>query len=804
MNDEYKLIGKALPRVDSLGKTTGQAQYTSDLSFPGMLYCKLLRSHLAYAKIVSIDTSEVLAYPGVLGIMLGEELTVPFGILPVSEDEHALAIGKVRYVGDPVAAVVAVSEAIAEAALALFKVEYQPIAASLTIEEALQPTEEPIQRTRKGNIHKEIALEFGDTEIGFSEADYIRDDLFFYSSSAHMALEEHSSVAVPDDQGRITLYSSTQIPHYVRKALANVLGKPPAHVRVVAPTLGGGFGAKGEPFSHEMVVSHLALKTGRPVKYTMTREEVFYTHRGRHATLMSVKTGVKKDGKITAMQFTNFLDGGAHGSFGVASSFYTGALQTTTYKIPHFKFNGLRIFTNKPAAGAKRGHGAPQPRFALEVQLDKIAEDLGLSPVEIRKINAVEPNSMTANHLQITSCSLLECIERVDKASDFTTKRSTLPFGKGIGFAVSAYICGAGLPIQWAPLEHTQVILKADRGGGVTLFSGSTDIGQGSLTVHAVLVAEILGLRQEDIFLVTADTALTPIDLGSYSSRVTFMSGNAAIKAGYELRELIAEASAEKLQVPKENLIFQAGKVMDKDNSDNQLSFQEACILAEIRSGVLVTKGGYKTPKLAGPYRGSGVGPSPAYSYTATVVEVDCDVDTGLVKVEKVWVAHDIGRTINLLNVIGQVEGSVYMALGEALMEEQVMRRHLVKAPSMLDYKTFTSMDMPPVETILIEHPDLEGPFGAKEAGQGPMLPVIPALVNAIYNAVGVRIDEVPVTPEKILKALSDKAKGGLGRYGKTTIPTYEFINPERVARPWDTPEGQKVANYGYSAQFMK
>ncbi len=786
-SEPFNLIGKNLPKVDGMSKATGQAKYTSDLAFPGMLYCKLLRSPFAHAKIVNIDYEEVLSYPGVVDVMLGGELTTPFGILPVSEDEHALAIGKARYVGDPVAAVVAVDEASAEAALALFKVEYQPLPAFLTVEDALLPAEEPIHTyTGKGNIHREIALEFGDVEAGFNEADHVREDLFFYSGSTHMCLEEHSAVAVPEGNGHLTLYTSSQTPHYLHRALAKVLGKPAAHVRVVSPFLGGGFGAKSEPFCHEMVVSHMALKTGRPVKITLTREEVFYTHRGRHAVLLAVKTGVKRDGSITAMQFTNFLDGGAHGSFGVASSFYTGNLQPTTYKIPNYKVDIVRCFTNKPAAGPKRGHAAPQGRFAVELQLDKIAEDLGLNPVEMRKINAIEPNSLTVNYLRITSCGLMECIERVDRASGFTAKHSSLPYGKGVGFAVSAYMCGAGLPIYNNPMDHSQVILKIDRGGGVTLYSGSTDIGQGSLTIHALLVAEILGLQMEDIYLVTADTSLTPVDMGSYSSRVTFMSGNAAIQAAMQLRDTIAEAVAEKLQVDRESLVFKDGKVMDRYDSDRQVPFSLACALAETRSGILVGKGGYKPPDLAGPYRGSGVGPSPAWSYSAAVVEVTCDPATGMVKVEKVWVAHDIGIALNPLNVIGQIEGSVYMGLGDALMEEQTMRRHLVKAPSMLDYKTITTLDMPPVESILVETAEAEGPFGAKEAGQGPLLPVVPALVSAVYNALGVRIDEVPVTPEKILKALDDKAKGGSGRYGKKIIPVYKFPKPQQVPRPWD------------------
>jgi len=793
MKTDFQIIGKSIPRVEGLSKATGKAEYTSDLSFPGMLFCRLLRSPHAHAKIVGIDCSAVLAFPGVVEVMTGSELLVSFGVLPVTEDEHALAHDKVRYVGDPVAAVVAVDEETAEKALALFEVQYEILPSFMSIEEALQPTDDPIHTyTRKGNISKEIKLEFGDVEAGFALADHIREDLFYYCGSTHMAMEQHVTVATIDDQGHLTVYTSTQTPHYLHKAMAKVLEKPAAHIRIVAPTVGGGFGGKSEPFGHEMVVAHLALKTGRPVKYTATREEVFYTHRGRHAVLMRVKTGVKKDGTITAMHYTNFMDGGAHASFGVATLFYTGVLQTTTYKIPHFKLDGVRVFTNKPPPGPKRGHGAPQPRYALELQLDKIAEDLGMNPIDLRRVNLVSPYSVTANHLRITSCALVECLNLVDRASGFSEKRTKLPHGKGIGFAMSSYMCGAGLPLYHNPLDHSQVMLRADRGGGVTLYTGSTDIGQGSRSIHAMLVAEILGLQPKDIFTLTADTALTPVDMGSYSSRVTFMSGNAAIKAAQELKGYLAQAVAHKLHTPREDLIFRDGAIMDKSDPSKRVGFPQACILAEHLHGPLVVVGGYRPPDLAGPYKGSGVGPSPAYSYSAVVAQVECDPETGLVKVEKVWVAHDIGRALSLQNVVGQIEGSVYMALGEVLMEEQVTRGQLLKAVSVLDYKTPTTLDMPEVESLLVEDPDPEGPFGAKEVGQGPLLSVVPAIVNAIHDALGVRVDELPVTPEKILKALEDKAKGGSGRYGKTSEPAYHFAKADKIARPWDAPHGEQ------------
>jgi 4-hydroxybenzoyl-CoA reductase alpha subunit len=602
-------------------------------------------------------------------------------------------------------------------------------------------------------------------------------------------------VAYFGPDGKLTLWSSTQTPHYVHRALARVLELPASHIRVIATPVGGGFGGKTDPFSHEIASAKLSMMTGRPVKITLTREEVFYVHRGRHPVLMWVKSGVKSDGAITALHFRTFLDGGAYGSYGVASTYYTGALQTVTYKVPRYKFEGLRVFTNKPPCGPKRGHGTPQPRYALEIHLDKIAEHLGLDPVELRRRHVVESPSLTVNWLRISSCGLKECIDRVVKASGFRDKFRKLPFGKGVGFACSSYISGAGLPIYWNEMPHSGVQIKIDRGGGVTVFCGSTDVGQGSDSILAYIVAEVLGILPADIRVVTADTDLTPVDLGSYSSRVTVMTGNAAVEASEKLKLLLLKVAAERLDVPDDQLAVGERKIFDVRGPERYISFVEAVQLAEARFGTLGAVGSYKPPKSPGKYKGSGVGPSPSYSYSACVLQIDVDPDTGTIKVEKVWMAHDIGRAINPLLVEGQVEGSVYMGLGEALMEEQVFRnRHgMHKIPSMLEYKSPTTLEMPEVETILIESDDPNGPFGAKEAGQGPLLPVPPALANAVYDAVGVRIDELPITPEKVLKALDEKRGGGSGRVGPKSVPAVNWPEPTRVELPpewkrsWDS-----------------
>jgi len=802
--DPLNVVGRPYRKVDARAKCVGQTKFADDIVLPRMLYCKILRSHLPHAIIKNIDTSKALVLPGVFAVITGKELPISYGILPVSQDEHALCIDKVRFIGDPVAAVAAIDEDVAFDAMNLIEVEYEPLNTVSSIEEAVM-IEEPRIHTYGdvGNIHKKVSLEFGDVEEGFAEADLIREDIFFYEGNTHLPMEQHAAVAHFDSDKKITLWSSTQTPHYVHRALAKVLELPASHIRVIATPNGGGFGGKSDPFNHEVVVCKLAMITGRPVKVTLTREEVFYCHRGRHPVLMHVKTGVKKDGAITGMHFQSFLDGGAYGSYGVASTFYTGALQTVTYNVPRYKFEGLRAFTNKPPCGPKRGHGTPQPRFALEVQLDKIAEQLKLDPADIRRKHLVEPNSITANYLRIGSMGLGKCIDKVVDGSDWKNRFSQwdqnsrkLPYGKGIGLACSSYICGAGLPIYWNNMPQSGVQLRLDRQGGVCVMCGSTDIGQGSDSILAYIVAEVLGIDPFDIRVITADTDLTPVDLGSYSSRVTLMTGNAAIQAAERARELLVIAVAEKLGVPIENLSLAERRVFDVENPEVGVSFADAVVLAESKFGTIGTVGSYSPPRSPGRYKGSGVGPSPAYSYSAAVAEVDVDPDTGIVVVERVWIAHDIGKSINPMLVMGQVEGSVYMGLGEVLMEEMTYRanRNVVhKFPSMLEYKSPTTLEMCDVKTYLIEDPDPNGPYGAKEVGQGPLLPVPPAVANAVYDAVGVRIDEVPITPEKVLRALREKSRGRDGRYGPDSVPTVEWPEPLRVLTPSEGGDGKEM-----------
>jgi 4-hydroxybenzoyl-CoA reductase subunit alpha len=808
--DELRVIGVPRRRVDARAKVTGQTRFADDIFLPRMVHCKLLRSPHPHARIRKIDASRALAHPGVYLVLTGKDLPIEYGILPVSQDEQALCLDHVRHVGDPVAAVIAREELTAFEALDLIDVDYEILATISDPEDSLATPEPRIHDYGdEGNIHKRVALDFGNVEEGFAEADEIFEDTFFYQGNTHLPIEQHASVATKDPDGKLTIWTSTQTPHYLHRALAKVLEMSPAHIRVIATPNGGGFGGKSDPFNHEIVVAKAALMLDRPVKICLTREEVFYCHRGRHPVLMKFKTGVKKDGTITAMHLQTLIDGGAYGSYGVASTFYTGALQTTTYHIPRYRFQGCRTFTNKPPCGPKRGHGTVQPRFGQEVQLDKIAEKLNIDPADLRLRIVESPNAVTANFLRLSTINLAECIRRVVKVSDWKEKFRKLPDGRGVGLACSAYLTGAGLPIYWNSMPQSGVQLKLDRGGGVTVFCGATEIGQGSDDVLASIVAEVLGLDTFDIRLFTGDTDLGPVDLGSYSSRVTIMAGNAALQAAQRAKSIVADAAAERLAVPKERLRFAGKLVFDSAAPEKRMTFREAVCLAEARFGTIGTVGSYTPPKSPALYKGGGVGPSPTYSYSAAVVEVAVNRTTGWITVPKIWIAHDIGRALNPTLARGQVEGSVYMGLGEALMEEQEFRRlpkrlsHALvhKFPSILEYKSPTSLDMPDVVTELIEEPDPRGPFGAKEVGQGPLLPIMPAVANAVYDAVGVRIDEVPISPEKIVKALAEKNAGRTPRFGPTHFPHVDWPESLRVPPPWEGGDGNAVNDVPHRAK---
>jgi 4-hydroxybenzoyl-CoA reductase alpha subunit len=766
----FQVIGRSSRKLDGLAKATGQAIYADDIQLPGMLHAKFVRSPHPHARIRSIDTSRAEALEGVHAVITGESMPVKYGVIPWTPDENALAVDKVRFIGDEVAAVAAVDEDTANAAVKLIEVDYDLLHPFLDPEEALarkdpqiheQPEEERTRKGHRGNVSKHVELGFGDVEAGFEAADVVVEGEYSFHGTTHTAIEPHCAVAQVAPDGVLTVWSSTQITHYVQRALARVLELPESQIRVVQPCLGGAFGGKSDPFALEFVVAKLALITGRPVKCLWTREEVFYAHRGRHPMAMRYRTGASKDGRLTAVDAKILIDGGAYSSFGLVTTYYSGQLLTGPYDFPAYHFDSTRVFTNKPPCGPKRGHGSVQPRFAFEVQLDQVADRLGLDPIEIRRRNFQGDSTQTVNGQRITSNGFLACLDEVERASGWRARRGELPRGRGLGVAGSMYISGTNYPVYPNAMPQAGIQLQVDRSGLVTVFTGGNDIGQGSSSIARAIVAEELGLDPMDVRVVAADTDLCPVDLGAYSSRVTFMVGNAIIDACRKLRGRIVEAVAESWGLPAERIWMGLGEVFDREDRGRRLTTREAFHLAEERFDTLGATGSYNTPELGGDYRGGSIGASPAYSFTAHVVEVEVDEETGRITVENCWIAHDCGRALNPMLVAGQMEGSAYMGIAEALLEEHAVNRFGLHAgPSLLDYRIPTSVDTPELHALIVESLDPEGPYGAKEAGEGPLHPSIPAISNAVHDAVGIRLTRLPFTPARVLAALEEARRG--------------------------------------------
>ena len=758
--EDFRIVGKAHRKVDGMAKATGEAIYTDDIQLPGMLHAKILRSPHAHARVLSVDTSKAEALPGVHGVLVGAELPVKYGVIPWTQDENALAVDKVRFIGDEVAAVAAVDEDTANEALELIEVEYEVLDAILDPRDALTRTSPEIHEGRKrvDNISKHVLLEFGDVDAEAEQADLVVEEDYTFHGNTHTAIEPHCAVAQYGADGRLTLWSATQITHYVHRALARVLELEPERIRVVQPCLGGAFGGKSDPFALEFVVSQLAIKTGRPVKMLWTREEVFYAHRGRHPMQMHYRTSAKADGKITGVDAQLLIDGGAYFSFGLVTTYYSGQLLTGPYEFPNYRFDSTRVFTNKPPCGPKRGHGSVQPRFAFEVQLDEIAQKLAIDPIEIRRRNFLGEHTETVNGQRVTSNGFLQCLDAVEEASGWKERYGQQARGKGLGVAGSMYISGTNYPVYPNHMPQAGIQIQVDRSGLVTVFTGGNDIGQGSNTMAAALVAEELGMDVRNVKVVAADTDLCPVDLGAYSSRVTFMVGNACIDGARKLRKQVVTALAERWECEERDVRLMQGRAFSLSDPEKSVPLREAFWVAEEKYDTLGATGSYNTPHLGGNYRGGTIGASPAYSFTAHVADVDVDEETGRITVNKVWVAHDCGRALNPMIVAGQMEGSTYMGAAEVVLEEQEMNRFgLHRGPSLLDYRIPTSVDTPDIEAHIVESIDPEGPFGAKEAGEGPLHSTIPAIANAVYDAVGIRLRHLPFTPGKVLAALAEK-----------------------------------------------
>ena len=765
---EFTALGRRARRVEGLRKATGREIYTDDIVLPGMLHGKILRSTEAHARIVAIDTSAAETLDGVHGVITGRDMPAPYGIIPWTRDEHALCLDRVRFIGDAVAAVAAVDEDTANAALALIDVEYEPLPTYLSPEEALTPeaADEPIHAPRKpghnGNILKHVHLEFGDVDESMARAEVTVEGEYRFHGTTHTPIEPHCAIGRLNQDGILEVWSSTQVPHYLQRELARVLDFDVAKLRVVQPAVGGAFGGKSEPFDLEFCVALLAMRTGRPVKILYTREEVFYSHRGRHPMRMRYKLGASREGKLLALDAKTTLDGGAYASFGLVTTYYSGQLLTAPCHIEAYRFDSTRVYTNVAPCGPKRGHGSVQPRFAYEISLDKLAEKLGVDPFELRRRNFMG-TGRTVNEFKVRSNGFLECLEAVERASDWKRRHRRLRRGRGLGVAASSYISGTNYPIYPNEMPQAAVQVQIERSGRVAILHGASEIGQGSDSTMAYIACEELGVPLDYVRVFSADTDLTPVDLGAYSSRETVMVGNACLEACRRLRGQVTEAVAEAWDAPPARVRLARGWAFDAEapeDAGRRLPISEAFNLAEAKFGLLGAVGAYDTPKdVHGDYRGGTIGSSPAYSFTAHVAEVEVEEDTGVVDVRNIWVAHDCGRALNPVLVEGQIEGSAYMGFAEAIFEEQVFREGEIEgglhmAPSLLDYRIPTSMDCPEFEALIVESVDPEGPYGAKEAGEGPLHPSLPAIANAIHDAVGVRLDALPFTPQRVWRAL--------------------------------------------------
>ena len=760
----YRLLGSRIPYVEGPLKVTGRATYTDDLRRPGMLVGRLLRSPHAHARILRIDVGAARRMPGVHAVLTGEKYPTPFGVLPITHDETALAVGKARYIGDIVAAVAATDELTAEAALAAIVVEYESLPEYTDPRGGLVPVAEPIHArgVAGSNVQKEVRQEFGDVDTAFASADRTVRVRARYAGVTHGFTEPMATMAEATPDGRLTVWSATQVPHYLHRALAEVLGLPMHRIRVVKPEVGGGFGGKSDPLPHEIVCAALAIETGRPVKVLFDREDVFLTNHGRHPTENEVRIALDADGRIRGYDIEAIIEGGAWSSFGTVTTYYNGVLSMGPYRVPAFRYRGRRVYTNRPPNGAMRAHGGTNIRYSVETALDIAAEELGIDPFDLRSRNALPPNSTTVNEFRITSTSFLRCLDAVRKASGWETKFRRLPYGRGIGLGCGFYISGSNSPIHFTPkMPQCTVHLKVDMDGGIAVHCMQADIGQGSNTLMAAIVAEVLGVDLDRVHVVPVDTDVSPVDIGSYSSRVTFMMGNAARRAAEELRDQILRAAAARLGYPLERLHVGHERIEVAHRPEIGLSFLEALHVAMERSGALIASGSYTSPPMGGSFKGARAGTAPAYSFSAYVAEVEVDAETGVYRPTHFWAAFDCGRVLNRLAVGGQIEGSIHLGLGQFMGEAMQYRGARLMNPSLLDYKIPMPQQMPAIDLFLVGDDDPEGPFGAKEAGEGPLIATLPAMGNALYDAVGARFTDLPVTPEKVLKGIDARVAAG-------------------------------------------
>jgi xanthine dehydrogenase molybdenum-binding subunit len=749
-------IGKSFPKIDAPERVTGKAIYIQDLKLPRMLHAAILRADRVHAKILGIDTSAAEKLPGVRAIITAKDIdNVPFGH---GKDNTALKGDRVRCIRDEIAAVAAESEPIARRACSLIKVEYEDLPAVCSPDEALTPDAPTIHEGKEGNIAFKYHYAHGDIEEGEKESDAIVEQSYQLPFIAHCCLGTSGIVASFDTRGYLTLYSVTQVPYLYRREMAAITGVPAEKIRVIQATIGGGFGSKLDHYPYEPIAVHLARKTGRPVKLVFDRKEEFVASPTRQPTTITVRAGAKRDGTFTFRDISFTHDNGGYTSWGATTPFVMMQCFSSLYRVPHVRMTGRAVYTNNPYSGAFRGYGNPQATFAVESAIDLLAEKLKIDPLELRLKNAQEAGETTGQGMVLKTCGLKECLTRATDAAGWKEKRGRVESGKphirrGIGMASMIHV-GGGAKIYLS--DGCGSILKIDDFANATLISGSSEIGQGSETVLAQIVAQELGIALERIKVINNDTDIAPWDVGVHASRTAFIAGNSARLAAGKARTKLLAAAAEQLDADANELDLRGGKVVRA--RDGEVLRDLGKVIRAMHFGkrgeVVVTEHYYEPPSVMQDREFKG-DVSPTYAFATHVAEVEVDMETGVVKVVKLTAAHDVGRVINPLGAEGQIEGGVVQGLGYALSEELKIERGKVTNPSFREYMLMTAPEIPPVEVIFVETDDPEGPYGAKGLAESPIICTAPAVANAVRHATGGAMTRLPLSPERVYMELN-------------------------------------------------
>jgi xanthine dehydrogenase molybdenum-binding subunit len=760
-------VGKRIPKMDAGEKVTGKAIYIHDLKVPGMLYGKILYSPHPHAKILNIDTSDAEKLLGVKAVLTGYNTpSIKFGFY---KDNTPLKANKVRSCRDEVAAVAAIDPDIAEEALNLIKVEYEILPAVFDPEEAMKEGAPLIHEEHVGGKEKKPTnllnlpwrLVAGDVEEARKNSAYIAEDRFKVTWVNHCCMGTSGCLAQFDLKNNLTMYSITQIPSLAQRDFTDALsamGLQGKKVRVIKTMIGGGFGSKLDTYAFEYIAILLAYKTRKPVKIVFSREEEFFATSPRQPAIIDIAQGCTEDGRLTFRDIRMVLDNGAYTSWGATTPSVMMMPISSLYKVPNVRYVAKCIYTNNTYSQAMRGYGNPQATFAIDSQIDILAEMAGIDPLDFRLRNTNTPGEITPQNFKINTCGLKECIDSVAEKLDWRQNRGRRD-GRGVGMASMIHV-GGGARVYKS--DGCGTIIKIDDFGTVNVFTGATDMGQGADTVIAQIVAEELGARAEDVVVIHTDTDVCPWDVGAHASRTTFVAGNSAIGAARKVKEQLLEAAAKSLGESAEDLDIRDRVIFSKKDPEKKSPLNKVLRNAHYTTGGNMVMGEYfydpANENLDKEFKGNL---SVTYAYGTHGAEVEVDKETGQVKILKYIAAHDVGKAINPMLLEGQVYGGATMGIGYALTEKLVLQNGKVMNPNFLDYKMLTAKDVPRIEPIVIETDDQFGPFGAKGIGEPGLVPTAPAIANAIYDAIGVRIKELPITPEKVLAALKEKGRVG-------------------------------------------